>query len=127
MIPSSPGGPPRFLPVTEIISDNAFFDYEAKYAGKSQEQTPANIDADLTLDIQQRALAVYQDLDCSGMARVDFILHQGVPHVVEVNTVPGFSEVSIIPQQAQVVGISPTALISLLIGDALAERPPFHA
>ena len=106
---------------------NAFFDYEAKYAGKSQEKTPADIDAELTLDIQQRALAVYQDLDCSGMARVDFILHQEVPHVVEVNTVPGFSEVSIIPQQAQVVGISPTALISLLIGDALAERPPFHA
>mgnify|MGYP001030667583 CR=1 FL=1 len=122
VIPSKPGGEPRFLPVTEIISDNAFFDYEAKYAGKSREVTPADIDAELTLDIQQRALAVYLDLDCSGMARVDFILHQGTPHVVEVNTVPGFSEMSIIPQQALAVGISPNALITLLIDDALTRR-----
>ena len=120
VIPSAPGGPPRFLPVTEIISDNAFFDYEAKYAGKSREVTPADIDDTLTLDIQDRALVVYRDLDCSGMARVDFILHEGVPHVVEVNTVPGFSAVSIIPQQAQVVGIAPTELISLILDDALA-------
>lgn len=119
VIPSTPGGAPRYLPVTEIIPDNAFFDYEAKYAGKSSEVTPADIDDALTLDMQQRALRVYQDLDCSGMARVDFILHDDTPHVVEVNTVPGFSEMSIIPQQAQVVGISATELISLLIGDAL--------
>ena len=65
---------------------------------------------------------VYRDLDCSGMARADFILHEGVPHVVEVNTVPGFSEISIIPQQAQVVGISPTELISLILDDALARK-----
>ena len=119
VIPSTPGGPPRFLPVTEIISDNAFFDYEAKYAGKSREETPADIDDELTSDIQERAVAVYRDLDCSGMARVDFILHEGKPHVVEVNTVPGFSEMSIIPQQAQVVGISPTELISLILDNAL--------
>jgi D-alanine-D-alanine ligase len=62
------------------------------------------------------------DLDCSGMARVDFIIHQGKPHVVEVNTVPGFSEMSIIPQQALAVGISPNALITLLIDDALTRR-----
>jgi len=122
VIPSTPGGSPRFLPVTEIISDNAFFDYEAKYAGKSREVTPADIDVDLTSDIQERAVMVYRDLDCSGMARADFILHEGVPHVVEVNTVPGFSEISIIPQQAQVVGISPTELISLILDDALARK-----
>jgi D-alanine-D-alanine ligase len=122
VIPSTPGGPPRFLPVTEIISDNAFFDYEAKYAGKSREVTPADIDVDLTSDIQESAVTVYRDLDCSGMARVDFIFHEGVPHVVEVNTVPGFSEISIIPQQAQVVGISPTELISLILDDALARK-----
>ena len=121
VIPSAPGGRPRFLPVTEIISDNAFFDYEAKYAGKSREVTPADIEAKLTADMQKRAVAVYRDLDCSGMARVDFILHDGIPHVVEVNTVPGFSEMSIIPQQAQVVGIAPTALISLILDDALAR------
>jgi len=122
VIPSRPGGPPRFLPVTEIISDNAFFDYEAKYAGKSREVTPADINDALTSDIQERAVAVYRDLDCSGMARVDFILHEEIPHVVEVNTVPGFSEMSIIPQQAKVVGIPPTELISLILNDALARE-----
>ncbi len=120
VIPSKPGGPPRFLPVTEIISDNAFFDYEAKYDGKSREETPAEIDEALTLDIQHRAVQVYLNMNCSGMARVDFILHEGVPHVVEINTVPGFSEMSIIPQQAKMVGITPTALISLVIEDAMA-------
>jgi len=119
VIPSKPGGEPRFLPVTEIISDNTFFDYEAKYAGKSREDTPANIDAELTSDIQHKSLAVYRDLDCSGMARVDFILHEGIPHVVEVNNVPGFSEMSIIPQQAKTVGILPQQLISLLLEDCL--------
>jgi len=122
VIPSAPGGAPRYLPVTEIIPENAFFDYEAKYAGKSKEETPANIDAALTADIQRRSVSVYRDLDCSGMARVDFILHEGAPHVVEVNTVPGFSAVSIIPRQAQVVGISPTDLISLLIDDAVLRQ-----
>ena len=122
VIPSAPGGPPRFLPVTEIISDNAFFDYEAKYAGKSREETPASIDEALTADIQHRAVAVYRDLDCRGMARVDFIVHGGVPHVVEVNTVPGFSEMSIIPQQAQAVGISARDLITLLLEDTYSTR-----
>ena len=55
------------------------------------------------------------------MARVDFIQHQGEPHIVEVNTVPGFSEMSIIPQQAEVVGIQPSELITLLLKDALHE------
>ena len=122
VIPSAPGGPPRFLPVTEIISDNAFFDYAAKYEGKSREVTPAEIDAGLTQRIQELALKVYQDLDCRGMARVDFINHNGAPHIVEVNTVPGFSEMSIIPQQAKAVGIDAKALISLILDDAFLRH-----
>jgi D-alanine-D-alanine ligase len=121
VIPSSPGGAPRFLPVTEIITDNAFFDYAAKYEGKSREVTPADLDAAMTRRIQALSVQVYQDLDCRGMARVDFINHNGTPHIVEVNTVPGFSEMSVIPQQAREVGLSPTELISLLIDDALAR------
>ena len=118
VIPVEPGGVPRALPVTEIVTDNAFFDYAAKYEGKSREVTPADLDGAMTERIQELSVQVYRDLDCRGMARVDFINHGGMPHIVEVNTVPGFSEMSIIPQQAQAVGISPTELISLLIEDA---------
>ena len=121
VIPSEPGGAPRPLPVTEIITDNAFFDYAAKYEGKSHEVTPADLDDAMTKRIQALSVQVYRDLDCRGMARVDFINHNGAPHIVEVNTVPGFSEMSIIPQQAQKVGMSPTELISLLVEDALAR------
>ena len=121
VIPSAPGGAPRSLPVTEIITDNAFFDYAAKYEGKSREVTPADLDAAMTKRIQELSVQVYRDLDCHGMARVDFINHNGTPHIVEVNTVPGFSEMSIIPQQAREVGMSPTELISLLVDDALVR------
>ena len=81
----------------------------------------ADLDAEVTRRIQELSVQVYQDLNCRGMARVDFINHDGVPHIVEVNTVPGFSEMSIIPQQAREVGISPKELIGLLIDDALAR------
>ena len=121
VIPSEPGGAPRPLPVTEIITDNAFFDYEAKYEGKSHEVTPADLDEVMTTRIQALSVQVYRDLDCRGMARVDFINHSGEPHIVEVNTVPGFSEMSIIPQQAREVGMKPTELISLLLDDALVR------
>ena len=126
VIPSSPGGAPRALPVTEIITDNDFFDYAAKYEGKSREVTPADLDSAVTASIQALSIQVYQDLNCRGMARVDFINHHGVPHIVEVNTVPGFSEMSIIPQQAREVGMQPTELISLLIDDALLRRQGSH-
>ena len=83
--------------------------------------TPADIDEAMTRCIQELSVQVYRDLDCHGMARVDFINHNGTPHIVEVNTVPGFSEMSIIPQQAREVGMSPTELISLLVDDALVR------
>ena len=82
-------------------------------------KTPADLDAEVTRRIQELSVQVYQDLNCRGMARVDFINHNGVPHIVEVNTVPGFSEMSIIPQQARQVGMEPTELISLLLEEAL--------
>ena len=122
VIPFSPGGAPRALPVTEIITDNDFFDYSAKYEGKSREVTPADLDSAVTSKIQALSMQVYQDLNCRGMARVDFINHHGEPHIVEVNTVPGFSEMSIIPQQAREVGMQPIELISLLIDDAMLRR-----
>ena len=108
-------GKVRALPMTEIVSENEFFDFEAKYKGKSHEITPARIDKALFEEIQNLSEKIYIQLKCRGMIRVDFIIHDGVPHVVEVNTVPGFSAASIIPQQAACVGIDKTALITAVI------------
>ena len=103
------------LPITEIVSKTQFFDYEAKYKGLSDEITPARISESLTTKIQGLAESIYRNLQCRGMIRVDFIIQDDVPYVIEVNTTPGFSEASIIPQQAAAVGISKTALISAVI------------
>lgn len=108
-------GKVQALPMTEIVSENEFFDFEAKYKGKSHEITPARIDQALFEEIQNLSEKIYIQLKCRGMIRVDFIIHDGVPHVVEVNTVPGFSAASIIPQQAACVGIDKTALITAVI------------
>lgn len=87
------------LPPTEIVSENDFFDYEAKYQGKSQEITPARISLELTLAVQEQSKRIYSVLKCKGIARADFIFHDGTPHFIEINTNPGMSTESIIPQQ----------------------------
>jgi len=94
------------LPVTEIISENEFFDYEAKYLGKSQEITPANISEEDRIKVQEEAKRIYKVLKLKGLSRAEFIFHNGEPHFIEVNTNPGLSEASILPQQAKAAGIS---------------------
>jgi D-alanine-D-alanine ligase len=103
------------LPITEIVSKKEFFDYEAKYQGLSEEITPARLSEDLTLQIQRLSEDIYRKLECRGMIRVDYIIKDQTPYVIEVNTTPGFSEASIIPQQAAAVGINKTQLISAVI------------
>ncbi len=103
------------LPVTEIVSENEFFDYAAKYLGQSQEITPARISDALFEQVQTLAKLIYQAFECKGMARVDMIISNDQPHVIEINTVPGFTEASIIPQQAAAAGISKKELIALVI------------
>lgn len=103
------------LPLTEILSENKFFDFEAKYEGASKEITPARISAELTSEIQEISSRIFNLLDCRGMIRIDYIIRENKPHVVEVNTVPGFSEASIIPQQAAALGISKTELITMVL------------
>ena len=111
------------MPVTEIVSHNEFFDFAAKYDGQSHEITPATLEDRDVEALQRQAKAVYRTLHLNGMARVDMMMEVGgEPHVIEVNTVPGFSEQSIIPQQAEVAGMDKTALISLLIDDALRRH-----
>lgn len=105
----------KALPLTEIVSHNEFFDYAAKYEGQSDEITPARISPELTAHVQSTAKMVYQATNCRGMIRIDFMIVEDIAHIIEINTVPGFSEASIIPQQAAAANISATALISSVI------------
>ena len=110
------------LPVTEIVSDNDFFDYEAKYAGKSQEITPARISQEQTENVQRQAEQVFKVLKLKGLTRAEFIFHNGEPHFLEVNTTPGLSPASIIPQQAKVAGISLPDLFENVIEQAISAK-----
>lgn len=92
------------MPITEIITENDFFDFEAKYKGESQEITPANIPTETTEKIQNATKKVFQLLNLNGVARVDFIIQNGEPFMIEANTVPGLSSESLIPQQAKAMG-----------------------
>jgi D-alanine-D-alanine ligase len=94
------------LPITEIVSFNEFFDYEAKYLGKSEEFTPANLEEHLAKKIRAAALKAYQVFNCNGVVRIDFILHteSGEPYMLEINTIPGQTEASVIPMQVRAMG-----------------------
>lgn len=96
----------KVLPITEIVSENDFFDYEAKYEGKSQEITPARITSEQQSSIEAVAKKVYKALNMSGFSRSEFIFVDDEPHFLEMNTVPGMTEESILPQQAKEAGIS---------------------
>ncbi|MDN3707450.1 D-alanine--D-alanine ligase [Myroides ceti] len=98
------------LPITEIVSDNEFFDFEAKYQGKSKEITPARITEEEKMKIEDAAKRIYTILNMSGFSRSEFILVSGEPFLLEMNTIPGLTEESILPQQAAVAGISLTQL-----------------
>ncbi|MBN8663211.1 MAG: D-alanine--D-alanine ligase [Chitinophagales bacterium] len=94
------------LPITEIIAHNEFFDFEAKYQGKSEEITPAKISTAMQSALESAAVRVYEVMNCRGVVRVDFICNEAdnKPFMLEVNTVPGQSEASVIPQQVRAMG-----------------------
>jgi len=109
------------LPVTEIISKNEFFDYEAKYTpGKSDEITPANMPQSATDEIQRLSSRIYDLLGCKGIVRVDFIVIGNKPYFLEINTVPGMTEESIVPKQSQAAGIPLGELYSIVVEDLFA-------
>ena len=113
-------GLPMALPVTEIRTHRDFFDYEAKYAGESEEITPADISAEWTTQLQAMAIEVYRTTGMRGLARVDMISEAPDRiHVIEINGIPGFSEASIIPKQASALGLSKTELITRIIEQTL--------
>lgn len=109
------------LPITEIVSENDFFDYEAKYLGKSQEITPARISEDLKLKVENEAKRAYEVLKMKGFSRSEFIIVNNEPYMLEMNTIPGMTTESILPQQARAAGISLTELFDNAIELALAK------
>jgi D-alanine-D-alanine ligase len=111
------------LPITEIKTENEFFDFEAKYQGKSKEITPAAISANMLEDLSTAAKKVYAILNCRGVVRIDFIYDEasGKAYMLEVNTVPGQSEASVIPQQVRAMGWKLSDFYATLVEDAIAK------
>jgi D-alanine-D-alanine ligase len=115
-------GKTTVLGLTEIVSHNDFFDYEAKYLGKSEEITPARLDAGTEQKVRDTAAKAYEALGMSGFSRTDFIVMDGEPHFIEINTNPGLSPQSIFPQQAAHAGIAMGDLLDSEITLALKRK-----
>lgn len=103
------------LPVIEIISDNEFFDYEAKYNGHSREVCPAQIPDVLRDEIQDVSKKIYAHLGCSGLVRVDYIASEAGLYFLEVNTIPGMTSASLVPQMVRAAGMSMTDFLTAII------------
>lgn len=118
------GGEIGVLPITEIIAQNDFFDYDAKYNGASTEITPAQLPQAWQQEIEETAKRIYAVCNCSGVVRIDFIYDEaaGKAYMLEINTVPGQSEASIIPQQVRAKGWTLQEFYTTLLNEALAKR-----
>ncbi|WP_297928462.1 D-alanine--D-alanine ligase [uncultured Coprobacter sp.] len=111
------------LPVTEVISKNEFFDYEAKYtACKAEEITPARLSEEMTAKVQERTSLIYDILGCKGIIRVDYIIVGEEPYLLEVNTTPGMTETSFIPQQVKAAGMEMKCVLSEIIENEMSCR-----
>ncbi len=110
------------LPITEVKADGdkAFFDFEAKYQGKSTETTPAQIDERIADKIREAAMKIYSLFNCRGVVRIDFIYNEesDKPYMLEINTIPGQSEASIVPQQVKAMGWSLKEFYTKLVEEA---------
>lgn len=111
----------RALPVIEIVSPSAFFDYTAKYESKeTREICPAELPEALTVRIQEASVLVHETLGCDGLTRADYIVGEdGVPYFLEINTIPGMTEMSLCPQEARAAGISFGELLDMQIEMAI--------
>ncbi len=105
------------FPPTEIVPDGEYFDYDAKYNGKGEEITPARISQEVLERLYHDMKIIYDALGLRSLVRIDFIVRDGVPYFIEVNTVPGMSPASIIPRQAKAMGMSATELFDMIIDE----------
>ena len=110
------------LPITEIISENDFFDFDAKYNGKSKEITPARLDGNIVKKVDALVRDLYQKLNLKGVCRSEFIIVAGVPHLLEINTVPGLTTASLIPQQLHEAGIGLSDFFESLLEGAMKKN-----
>lgn len=112
------------LPITEVISKNEFFDFEAKYKGASNEITPAKIDDSVAEQIRSTAENIYKIFNCRGVVRIDFIYHEEkkIPYMLEINTVPGQTEASIVPMQVKAAGSNLKDFFTQLIEECLQSK-----
>lgn len=112
------------LPIVEIVPDNEFYDYEAKYDGKSKHIVPAILDAEVAASAEKYALAAHRSLGCRGMSRVDFVISEQdrIPYILEINTIPGMTPTSLYPEAAKAAGIPFEDLVCRLVELALEGR-----
>jgi D-alanine-D-alanine ligase len=109
------------LPITEIVTNNDFFDFDAKYKGESDEITPADLNADIENKVKATTKMIYEILDLKGICRADYIIQNNEPYLIEINTVPGLSKESLIPQMVAHKGISLKQLFNEVIEMATAK------
>ena len=110
----------QVLPVTEVVPKNEFFDFDAKYKGEVEEITPARISASLTKRVQKLTSAIYDILGCKGIVRIDYIISEGdVINLLEVNTTPGMTKTSFIPQQIAAAGLNIQDVMTEIIENEL--------
>lgn len=111
------------FPITEVVSTNEFFDFEAKYTpGKAHEITPARISDELTLSIKKQSSIIYDLIGCKGIVRMDYIISDNRPFLLEVNTTPGMTITSFIPQQIRAAGMDIKEVFTDVIEDCIARH-----
>ncbi|MFT7343542.1 MAG: D-alanine-D-alanine ligase [Lentimonas sp.] len=115
------GGGIIALPLTEIVSHGDFFDYDAKYLGKSEEITPARVSEEITKKVQEVSKKAYSLLNLRSISRIDFMIVDGEPFIIEVNTTPGFSAASIVPKMLSVASISIPDFWSSILKEELPQ------
>ena len=109
------------LPITEIVTDNGFFDFDAKYKGESNEITPADLPDELTQKIKEETKKIFELLNLRGICRADYIIQGDEPYLIEINTVPGMSAASLIPQMAAHDNIPLKELLNEVMEVALTD------
>ena len=112
------GGKVTVLPVTEIITENEYFDYEAKYLGKSEEVCPAEITDAQKADISYWTEKIYRHLGCTGLVRMDYIMAEDGVYFLEINATPGMTRMSLVPKMVRVAGIDIKDFFTELIESA---------
>lgn len=111
----SDGGAVKALPVIEIVTDNDYFDYDAKYKGESRELCPAPIGDAEREEVQKTACGIYRSLGCKGLVRIDFILAPDALYFLEVNIIPGMTSASLVPKMVRTAGMDMTSFLSTII------------